>query len=83
MWEVAPSYAAPLIAGISAAMDPVTEFPLSGRVVPEFDPSHLREVIFENYRIVYIVLADDVYVLGVFHGARDMTTALRNIGVRD
>jgi plasmid stabilization system protein ParE len=83
MWEVAPSYAAALIASISSSMDPITDFPMSGRVVPEFARSELREVISENYRIVYSVLAGDVFVLGVFHGARDVAALLREMGEAD
>ncbi|HEX5479641.1 MAG TPA: type II toxin-antitoxin system RelE/ParE family toxin [Dehalococcoidia bacterium] len=83
MSDVAPAYAAPLVAAISASMDAVADFPNSGRMVPEFHRDRLREVIFENYRIVYSVLGDDLFVVGVFHGARDVAALLREMGEAD
>lgn len=45
-----------------------------GRIVPEFDRDDLREVIYQNYRIVYRMVVEDnvVEILAVVHGARDM-----------
>lgn len=51
--------------------DRLAQFPLSGRVVPEFNREDVREVIVHGYRVIYRVLADDeVEVLTVRHGAR-------------
>ncbi|MEE9312047.1 MAG: type II toxin-antitoxin system RelE/ParE family toxin [Planctomycetota bacterium] len=41
-------------------------FPLSGRLVPEYNNDNVREVIVGNYRLLYIVLMD----LEIIHGAR-------------
>jgi addiction module RelE/StbE family toxin len=42
-----------------------------GRVVPEFDNENIRELIFQNYRIIYKVVNDDrIDILSVFHGSR-------------
>lgn len=53
--------------------------PRSGRIVPEFENPELREVIYGNYRIVYRVIGsnEDIEILAVVHGARDMRTAIR------
>lgn len=47
--------------------------PLCGRLVPEFNDLQLREVIFQNYRIVYRATNDQrtVEILAVVHCARD------------
>jgi plasmid stabilization system protein ParE len=47
-------------------------FPNSGRIVPEFPTSGLREVIVGHYRIIYRVLSSKsrVEILTVRHGAR-------------
>ncbi|MBN2152775.1 MAG: type II toxin-antitoxin system RelE/ParE family toxin [Candidatus Lokiarchaeota archaeon] len=47
--------------------------PLSGRQVPELNSPDLREVIHQNYRIVYHVQkgTDAVEILAVIHEARD------------
>jgi toxin ParE1/3/4 len=48
--------------------------PYLGRVVPEFDLQHLRELIFENYRIIYrLNTASIVEVLMIHHASRDIT----------
>ncbi len=42
-----------------------------GRVVPEFGDEKIRELIYQHYRIIYRIIADDrVDVLSVFHGSR-------------
>jgi toxin ParE1/3/4 len=43
-----------------------------GRVVPEFSRPDLREVLFRGYRIVYLLQNDEVFILRVVHGARDL-----------
>lgn len=45
-----------------------------GRPVPEFDD--LREVIFENYRIVYSFDGEVVTILSVFHASMDVISRL-------
>lgn len=47
-------------------------FPLSGRIVPEFDSPSIRELILKPYRIVYRVdeAAKVVGVARYWHGAR-------------
>lgn len=48
-------------------------FPSSGRVVPEVDRPDIREVILENYRIVYLVGATRITILAVFESHRLLT----------
>ncbi|MEK7762266.1 MAG: type II toxin-antitoxin system RelE/ParE family toxin [Nitrospirota bacterium] len=48
-----------------------------GRVVPEFNRQDLREVIFRHYRIVYLVKDDNIFILRVVHGARDLQALVR------
>jgi toxin ParE1/3/4 len=48
-----------------------------GRVVPEFNRPDLREVIFGNNRIVYLLEDDNVFILRVVHGARDLQALVR------
>ena len=51
--------------------------PQCGRIVPELDDPGFREVIYGNYRIVYRIIGahDDIEILAVVHGARDMKGA--------
>ena len=49
----------------------ISDFPLSGRLVPEYEEYKVREVIEPPYRIIYRLVADrHVDVLAVIHGAR-------------
>jgi plasmid stabilization system protein ParE len=52
----------------------LARFPNSGRIVPEFPTSGLREVIVGQYRIIYRVLSrkSRVEILTVHHGARQV-----------
>ena len=47
--------------------------PQVGRMVPEFSRSDLRELIFRGYRIVYLLQDNEVLILRVVHGARDLS----------
>ncbi|NLW49062.1 MAG: type II toxin-antitoxin system RelE/ParE family toxin [Firmicutes bacterium] len=46
------------------------EFPLSGRIVPEYHNPNLREKIFDNYRIVYRIKEDVLEIVAICHGSR-------------
>lgn len=59
-----------LIDRITSSAGRLTEFPLSGRIVPEFNQEDLRELIVRNYRVVYQVIGHTVGVVRVHHGAR-------------
>jgi len=52
------------------ATDRLEVFPLSGRVVPEWEEDSIREIIFGNYRIIYRIKNDIVDILTVHHAAR-------------
>ena len=49
--------------------------------MPEFHVEAFREVIFQNYRIVYEVLDGRVWILLVVHGAVDLPAQLRKHGI--
>jgi len=63
-------FGALVAAEIIQAVERLSRFPESGRVVPEFGDSSLREVLWRNYRIVYRLQRSAVEVVTVFHGAR-------------
>ena len=45
-------------------------FPESGRIVPEYNLRNIREIINQNYRIVYRVKSEIVEIVTIVHGAR-------------
>ena len=66
----APRYAELLAGRMFEAADVLGEFPNAGRIVPEFGRSEIRELIVQNYRLIYRTLADEIDILTVHHGAR-------------
>lgn len=65
-----PRYARVVAERLVAAVEHLTDHPLSGRVVPEVGQSTLREGIEPPYRIVYRVRAELLEVVAVVHSAR-------------
>ena len=72
-----PHYASVVVIRVIAATERLTQFPKSGRAVPEFEDSFIREVVHRPYRIVYrLVGADDVHVLTVHHSSQRFPDAI-------
>jgi len=46
----------------------LAEFPESGRIIPEFDNVYLREVIEQDFRIMYERFPDEVVIIAVLPG---------------
>ncbi len=46
----------------------IVDNPKKGRVVPELSLENIRELLFRNYRIVYLIKKSSVEVLTVFEG---------------
>jgi len=67
-----PSAARAFVENVKAKVGRLRTFPESGRFVPEFPSSGLREVLFGDYRVIYRFLKSKqtVQVLAVHHGAR-------------
>ena len=71
-----PPYARLFVSDVFQAVERLSEFPKSGRIVPELNDPVIREVILGNYRLVYRFEAKLIELLTVYHGARllDPTT---------
>ena len=66
-------YASSFIEKILKTIDMLEEFPEIGREVPESDDPNIRELLFQNYRIMYRVLHDAIQIIAVIRGSRDIT----------
>lgn len=68
----APGYAERLVRRLLGSVERLGTFPESGREVPEMAGSGIREVVYRNYRVVYLFSPDAgrVEVLTVFHASR-------------
>jgi len=65
-------YARSFAKNVIHAIENLMLFPKSGRVVAEYNQQHLREIIFQNYRIVYRIKSDIIEIAAITHGARLM-----------
>lgn len=67
-----PEYARHMVDRLTRRSQQIAEFPFSGRRVPEYDVDQIREVIEGSFRIIYHIKSDQIDVLAVIHGARDV-----------
>ena len=67
-----PAYANRMIDSLTARSKQIGTFPLSGRIVPEFDFGQIREVFQGPYRIIYHIRPDSIEVVGVVHMSREL-----------
>jgi toxin ParE1/3/4 len=77
--EDSKTYATRFIESLVKATKKLETMPRCGRIVPELEAYGLREVVYQNYRIVYRIVEgnEDVEILAVLHGAREIKTAFR------
>ncbi len=69
-------YADAVVDNLTRRSEQLIERPRSGRVVPDYDDESLRELIVFPYRLIYRVMTDHIYVIAVFHGARQLPDSL-------
>jgi toxin ParE1/3/4 len=50
----------------------LANFSQRGRVVPEFNKQNIRELLIENYRLVYRINKTSIEILTVFEGHRQL-----------
>lgn len=55
-----------LIREIISQIERLADFPESGRVVPEFDITNLREVIYPPFRIVYRLDGNKIKIVRIW-----------------
>lgn len=49
-----------------SAGENLSQFSSRGRIVPEFNQDHLRELLIENYRLVYRIKTTTVEIITIF-----------------
>lgn len=69
-----PGYAQRFVERLIAAVEPLESFPQLGRIVPEGDGRH-RELLFHSYRIIYRAEAQEILIVTVVHGSRNLVDA--------
>ena len=69
-------YAQRMIDRLTRRSEQIATFPLSGRMVPEYEIKEIREVIEKPYRLIYRIKSDQVDVLAVVHSAQMLPSGL-------
>ena len=67
-----PEYATRTVDALTRRSQQIGDYPLSGRVVPEYEHDQIRELVEGSYRIIYHIRPDQIDVLAVLHVARDI-----------
>ena len=57
---------------ITRKSEQISQFPLSGRRVPEFDVNQIREIFYGSYRIIYHINPNQIDILAVIHGTMNV-----------
>jgi addiction module RelE/StbE family toxin len=70
--QSSPAYANRIIDKLTNRSKQIGAFPLSGRMVPEFDFGQIRELFEGPYRIIYHIRPDSIEVIGVVHMSREI-----------
>ena len=70
-----PSAARKVVTKLRAVTSRIGTSPWAGRVVPEFEVAELRERIVRPYRVVYLVRAEAVLIVRVWHPRPNMGAA--------
>ncbi len=71
-----PYYAGVFAKKIFESIEKLKEYPEIGRVVPEYNTPQIRELIYQNYRIVYKIVEDTVFIALVIHGSKKLENLL-------
>ena len=74
------TYATRFIKSLIKTTDKLKTLPQCGRIVPELENYGFRELIFQNYRIVYRINSTntDIEILAVVHAAREFKDAIEH-----
>jgi len=65
-----PEYAQRVVDRLTMRSQQIGSFPLSGRVVTEFESPKIREVLEGPYRIIYHIRPAQIDVIVVIHSAQ-------------
>jgi len=65
-----PSSAIDFVEKLINTTETLTKFPQKGRMVPEFSQTNIRELLYKNYRVVYLINNSKIEILTIFEGHR-------------
>ena len=62
---------------VLSAIERLILFPFSGKIVPEYNDPKLRELLYQNYRIVYKIDPPTLFIALVIHGSREFPSSFK------
>jgi addiction module RelE/StbE family toxin len=65
-------YASAFIGELIQSVEKLKEFSEIGRTVPEYRRNNIRELIVQNYRIIYQIEENRILILTVVHCRREL-----------
>jgi toxin ParE1/3/4 len=65
-------YAQRVVDRLTRCSRQLIDFPMSGRMVPEYELKEIRELVERPYRIIYRLGSDRIQILAVIHSAQRM-----------
>lgn len=68
-------YASLFVERVFAAVEKISSFPHLGREVPEYKIENVREILYYNYRIIYEIKDNNIIIITIVHGSRDLTSS--------
>lgn len=69
-------YAAAVVRRILSVTRQLSEFPHSGRIVPELDDQSIRELLVYSYRLIYEIRQDIITVAAVVHAKQSFESGV-------
>ena len=66
-------YASIFISEIIESAEKLIDFPKMGRIVPEYQQNDIREILVQSYRVIYQLEQNQILILTVIHGRRELT----------
>jgi toxin ParE1/3/4 len=58
----------------------LADYPESGSIVPEYNHPDVRELFVHSFRLIYRVAGNEIRILTVIHGRRQLPTNPGDIG---
>lgn len=68
-----PNFARNFLQQIKNLINNLSIFPLMGRIVPELNISNYRELIIQNYRIIYYFAENQIEILAILHSKQQFS----------
>ena len=67
-----PKYAQILVNQIYEMVSHLEQFPRLGRKVPEYNDPDFREILYKNYRIIYLIKKEHLEIISIIYGSRKL-----------